>query len=1110
MSNLEQNIHVYDPKQLNTLSKEQLDALPFGTVRINADGMILFYSRAHAAITRRDGTAVLGRNFFTDVAPCTIVPEFYGRFRHGVLTGHLNTSFNFVFDFEMDPVEVRITMQSADCEDEFWIIVEPLQQLQSHDRHAAERLITTKYDQSSVTLLATSFDFSQCDQEPITTCATIQPFGALLVLNETTLQVDACSANIETYLGLTTAAVLNQSLLSLLPAADDGLAQALQQTTKKQVALLPAIYYLTWPDRELPLAVRINRWRQRILLELELHGDMPMDHQLRRFDVAHFQRCLANEHEITKLCQFTVDIFRHLSGFARVIVYQFEANYDGVVIAESQATDHWPSILGLRYPATDIPRQARALYCEIPLRYAPSRDHAEIPLLSHSVDPTTLDIGAAQLRAQSPIHRNYLKCFGVNGSMSISIMHQQHLWGLIIFHCHTPHPVTPYVRNRLAELTNCLAGRISLIEERKIKLAREQGAKAINTIVGKIDIEQPFPEIFLNKDHLFTGLIEADWLQLYHHDQPIFIHQDCHLNAEQIQALLAFLHDRQEAIWYTDCLSAEFEPVAPHPEHLAGLLSIFIDEHREFLLLFGRKRVRYTVNWGAEPSSLPFVDVTTSRPFGWPTRVFQRWQEQRTHHARSWTLTEIATAEALKNLIQQIIVSHAQHFERLAQSLATQRDHLQQSQNELQHRALHDVLTGLPNRAYFRDRLDELIKNNIENKQTFGVALLDIDHFKTINDTLGHDKGDHLLCAVTTCISKTLPEQALLARLGGDEFAILLPAMGEWLAFDTLQHMVQMLRQPLLIADDHFLITVSVGLTICSDHCDASDLLKQADLALYQVKETGRNNVCLFDNSLKIQAQQRLNIDRTILSTSPLLSIEIVLQQQHALHCVKAPYRFEALARWRTKTNQLLMPEVFVPAAERNGVIRSVTQAVIHHVIKILQQHLATNGQQLTMTVNVTASDLESATFSQQLIEDLHNADIPPDLLEVEIKAANLTYLTATIRASLQQLARAGINLALDDFGSHSINLPLLRELPFTIIKLDQALIVDLDQPNHYQFIHGIITLAHALQKIVIAKGVETPAQQAQLQALNCDWGQGFFWSQPLAPAQLLAQFATQ
>jgi photoactive yellow protein len=1106
--NLEDAIDIHDPRQLDALTEDQLDRLPFGTIRVDAEGRILFYSRSQSTLANREVEWVLGRNFFSEVAPCTVVPEFYGRFRRGVLTGHLETTFEFVFDFEMDPVRVRITMRASDRPGEFWIIVQPKDRLPPRNERVAYELISGKFCERMAALSAVSFDFSQCDREPISTCGAIQPFGCLLVLDPETGRIQACSANTGMYLGLEAETLLDAPLSRVFAPTEAAELQAALDAGPETAAFHPSFFQIQAPLGELLLNLRLHRWRERLLLEIEPHGEMELDARLRSFDVESFQRRLRASDAIDPVCREAVAAFRHLTGFERVVVYRFDPDDSGVVIAESQQPDTWPSILGLRYPATDIPRQARALYRETPMRYAPSRDHSDVPLLSRALAPDSLDIGIAHLRAQSPIHRNYLKRFGVNGSMSLSIMQDDRLWGLVIFHHRAPHPVTAYVRRRLIELAGCLSGRVALIEERERTLATQLGMARVNAIVGEIDIEQPFPESFIGKEHKLCELVDADMVQIYRRGQSLFFGQDCNLAPEWIEELVAFLRTRPGPIWNTDCLSGEFEPAAAYPDRLAGVLVIFIDERRENILVFGRQRVKYTVDWGGDPSALPFSNSDGERPFGWPTRDFQVWREERTHHSLPWSAVTLATGLALKHLIQQVIVANAAHFERLAKSLASQRDQLHQSREEMRHRALHDALTGLPNRVRFREALIEAIATSRRTGRGFAVALMDIDHFKTINDTLGHDKGDILLCAVAKRIHAVLPESGLVARLGGDEFALLLPdAIDTATASLQAERFVEALRRAIVVGEDRFSITSSLGLAIGGPESEPTELLKQADLALYRAKEEGRNRASHFDSDLETQALKRLEIDRAVLGRSPMDAVEILLQPQIAIAAHAGIPHFEVLARWRTEDGRLIMPGDFIPAAERNGLIGAVTAAVLRRAIRLLRRRLEQHGTEIRLAINVSAADLEARGFARRLLEDLHAADVPPDLIEIEITESMLLRMTPSVKSTLHILDRGGIQLSLDDFGTGFSSMAYLRELPIANLKIDREFIRGIESERDRNLVAGMIAMAHSIGKEVIAEGIETPQQLERLTEIGCDWGQGYLWSRPISPEQALAEF---
>ncbi|WP_295886327.1 EAL domain-containing protein [uncultured Thiohalocapsa sp.] len=1086
------DIDVHDPSRLDTLSEAELDALPVGAIRVDADGKILFYSRTEASLTGRVRDEVLGRNFFRDVAPCTAVPEFYGRFRQGVLAGQLSSTFEFVYDFDMHPVRVRIHMRDAQSDGEYWIIVEPLQRLPQRAAPAAAPAAVataagvTAAPQATVgdgtALSAVSVDLTRCDEEPIAHCAALQPYGCLLVLAPDSLRVIAAGANTERFLGLHPEAVLGAAIDTLLPAGDGGVAACLQDAREDPDTFCPQAFRAPPQPRvpDLALDLRLTPWRGRLLLEIEPHAPMAADAQLAAFDFGALGRDLLAQPDIEVLCARLVRAVRRLTGFERVLAYRFSPDWDGIVIAEDCAPDALPSVLGLRYAASDIPAQARALYAETPLRHAPSRDHVEVPLLAAEGAPTDIDIGAAQLRALSPIHRAYLEEQGVNGSLTLSIVCDGRLWGLVICHHRRPHPITVALRRRLAELAGLVSARVALLEERAQLQARQEGVAAVNGIIGRVDIRKPFPQGFIGNEALLRGLFAADAVQIFHGETPLLDPGGLALDEAEQRALLGFLRGHGGGIWSTDCLSCLFGPAAAYPQRLAGVIAVFIGPAEDYVLLVGRRRTRLKVRWGAQPGALALALAATGGSDAGGSR-FEPWEEERTHHARPWSQAELGTAEALRNLTQEVIVGSAAHFEVLA---------------------LRDGLTGLPNRERFRQILAATIDQAEASGTMFGLGLLDIDHFKTINDTLGHDKGDVLLAAAAKRIVAALPDGAVVARLGGDEFALLLP-MGHEDALDAMpQRVVQAFHGPIAVGDDRFAVTVSLGVTLGHGGSQGTELLKQADLALYQAKDAGRNCVRAFDSGLQQRALARLEIAREILGRSPDSAVEILLQPQVPITANHPAPRFEVLARWRTTDGRLLQPLDFIDAAQQNGLLRAVTDAVLTRTVRLLREHQREGGAGMLLAVNVTAVDLEARWFARSLLQSLADAAVDPARLEIEIAEAVLLRMTPSVRESLRQLSAGGIRLALDDFGSGFSSMAHLRELDISTLKIDRAFVRSVTGEQDRRLVAGMVAMAHSLGKQVVAEGVERITELEILRRLGCDWGQGYLWSEPLTPEQ--------
>jgi diguanylate cyclase (GGDEF)-like protein len=822
---------------------------------------------------------------------------------------------------------------------------------------------------------------------------------------------------------------------------------------------------------------------------------MPMDSLLMREDIGSFERALLDCQTVERASQIAVNAMQELSGYERVIVYRFEPDNDGVVIAEAVVAGAWTPILGLRYPATDIPRQSRELCLRTALRYAPTRDYPTIPLLSHDLAVDQLDIGAAHVRAQAPIFRNYLQRFNVIGNMSLSLLQDGRLWGLLIAHHRAPHHVTPGVRRRLSALANLLSVRVALLEERAHAQATLLAAERVTKLPLRIDSEQPFPDCMAGRAGLLRDLVDADGVQIWHEGKPFFPAGELGLDGAQQHALYEFLEARTEPLWETDCLSGHFEPAAAYAEHVAGVLAVNIAGPSRTLLALFRGRQPYTVRWGADPSSLPLGG--DERPFGWPNRTFQEWQEERTVHAPAWSQLAVETARALGSLIQQIIAAYASYYERLAETLDVQRE-------ELQFRALHDTLTGLPNRVALNQALTRIIAKSGEQGCHFSVALLDIDYFKTINDTLGHDCGDLLLQALTTRVQGALPVGGEMARLGGDEFALVLPGGTPESMEAAAREIVECVRDPIEYQGEQFAVTVSLGLVHGDAGSEPGELLKKADLALYRCKDSGRNCSKVYDPSMSEASSQMLRIGRTLNERSADDAVVLHLQPILPIAAVGSVKRFEVLSRWRNLDGSLVPPAEFIPAAQRNGLIRAVTSSVLRKSIELLKRHLDAGGEECLLAVNVSATDLETRRFSRQILEALHTADVPSECLEIEITESVLLQITPTVVESLRILDRGGVRLSLDDFGTGFSSIKYLRELPISTVKIDRQFVSDVTQPDDYNLVRGMIAMAQSIGKEVVAEGVETEAQLEVLRALGCDWGQGYLWARPAPAAKVL------
>jgi diguanylate cyclase (GGDEF)-like protein/PAS domain S-box-containing protein len=424
------------------------------------------------------------------------------------------------------------------------------------------------------------------------------------------------------------------------------------------------------------------------------------------------------------------------------------------------------------------------------------------------------------------------------------------------------------------------------------------------------------------------------------------------------------------------------------------------------------------------------------------------------------------------------------------------------AEQRLRHEATHDALTGLSNRRALFDAASNILARATKGARA-GLLLFDIDHFKDINDTLGHAHGDRLLGAVGSVIRGALEPEDQIARLGGDEFAILRREAGEAAMAETAERVIAVLREPLMVDGELFGITISVGIALSDGAESAEDLVRKADLALYEAKRTGRNRAAFFDEALEEEVRERVAVETALRLGSPAECVAVEFQPQVEPH--RAPIRrYEALARWRTGgTGPPIPPSSFIPAAERIGLIHEVTRAVVRHVLAALAAFDAAARRDVTIAVNLSAIDLGRADFADEMMQLFDEAGVAPHRMELEITESVLLLSTRTVIDNIERLGAAGCRFALDDFGTGFSSLAYLRQFPIQTIKIDRAFIEAIGEGG--ELVGAMISLGHAMDKLVVAEGVETAEQAATLAAKRCDLLQGFYIARPLPLEEAVA-----
>lgn len=436
-----------------------------------------------------------------------------------------------------------------------------------------------------------------------------------------------------------------------------------------------------------------------------------------------------------------------------------------------------------------------------------------------------------------------------------------------------------------------------------------------------------------------------------------------------------------------------------------------------------------------------------------------------------------------------------------AQDISRRKD----TESRLFHLAHYDSLTGMPNRMLVLDRLQQALRRARRNSSQIAVLFVDLDQFKKINDTLGHDFGDRALEDAAGRLRSLFRERDTVARIGGDEFVIVLEDFAR--VSDIIvaaSKVVEAFRDPLLISSREFVLTASVGIALSpQDGATAHDLMRHADTAMYQAKSRGRNGYQFFTRSMNEALVRKLALEEAL-----RVAIERNQMYLHYQPLVRLSDRAcvgaEALLRWRHPDLGEVSPDEFVDVAEHSGVIQELGEFVIDTVVSQLakwRDHLAPD---FCVSVNVSPQQFRDPRLAEKIISTINGAGLDGDGLEIEVTEGVLLPGRKEVDHTLKALRRKGIGIVMDDFGTGYASLSYLRDHPFTSLKIDRGFIGNLERdPRQRQLVVSALRLGQALGMKVIAEGVETEAQLEVLIDEGCELVQGFLFSEPVAASRI-------
>jgi diguanylate cyclase (GGDEF)-like protein/PAS domain S-box-containing protein len=428
-----------------------------------------------------------------------------------------------------------------------------------------------------------------------------------------------------------------------------------------------------------------------------------------------------------------------------------------------------------------------------------------------------------------------------------------------------------------------------------------------------------------------------------------------------------------------------------------------------------------------------------------------------------------------------------------------------QSQERIRHMAHHDALTGLPNRTLFQDRVTQAIAQAHRRRTQVAILFVDLDRFKDVNDSLGHETGDRLLRLAGRRLQACLREGDTVARLGGDEFVISLPAVADSNdAMLVAGKVLEALREAFVVDGHELNVSSSVGISLYpADGDDTDALMRAADTAMYHAKERGRDNYQFFMPALNEAAQRRQATARRLYQAVPLGEFVLHYQPLVSLDSGRA-FSAEALVRWRQADGSLVLPGEFIKIAEETGVIVPLGEWVLREAVAQLARWQRAGRPDLRLAVNLSPRQLRRPGFPEMVVEVLREAGQSAEALQMEIDEGMLMAQSPETLAMLEALAHVGVRLAVDDFGTRYSSLADLQRFPIHALKIDRSFVGGLGKDtNDTAIVTAMIAMARSLGVSVIAEGVETAEQAVLLRALGCEAAQGHFFSKAVPPEAL-------
>lgn len=947
-----------------------------------------------------------------------------------------------------------------------------------------------------------ALDQTRCEQEPIHTPGAIQSASVLLLFDPATARLVAASDNLNPVFGASAETLRNAPIERFFSDRD---AESLRAVLLGERPAHARYYELRGGTDHW-----VTLFRGDGLLGVEINTYESADHDSVAFglDVGEAMTEIssladdlvsAGEEEIRRLADTVTRRFRDLSGYDRVMIYRFDTDWNGEVVGEARADHVDHSYLGLTFPSSDIPRQARHLFRRNRVRPVVDVGSASVPLVppTHPETGQPFDLSDCSIRGVSPVHLEYLANMRVGASLTLALIVRGELWGLLACHHYSaPYRLTPgrssACRLFAESVSTTLARLVERSETETVAVVRER-LRAFRSALLQAPRAEGFGVFLAERAQELLTLMRCDGI-LYRLNgrEYAFGRTPPPVLMEELRARL----ETHRLSIGRDTFSTHFAAgLWPDlgPALLAEAAGALLFQPGtgpfDLILLRGARQVEMT--WGGDPYKRVTPDSADQQLH--PRKSFELWSETVRDRALPWEHEAAIAARELTmglNEIDWLFEWHESEAELAA------------ARAETEYNALHDALTDLPNRRFLQHRLAEAETNR--TGRSSALLHIDLDGFKQVNDTLGHSAGDQLLVEVAQRIKRAIRGGDFPARIGGDEFLILAaPNTHPWELDAMGERLIHAISRPIQLESGEAEVSASVGIALNDGRIDADELFHQADLALYESKRTGRGRVTLFSQELKRRQDDKLRLGEDIRDGIRSGRFEIWYQPQFDATSFDL-CGVEALLRWNHPKQGIMLPADFLQMAEDMDLVATLDGIGMRAALEDLEDLERAGCRIPKLSLNVSARRLSDPEF----LEAVRGLGPRREVISFELlESIYLDEVDTGMEANLQGLRDMGIRIEVDDFGTGRTSIISLVSLRPDRLKIDRQLVEPIVRSEAARrLLASIVEIGHSLGIGITAEGVETRDHAEILRALGCTVLQGFFFARPM-PAQDLRNF---